>query len=210
MNKFNLKEHIAKNKATAFSSLNKNPQPNLKESKLRTKIREMIMEEMNLDVEDTTDEYDFLAEASPLNDPRTQQVIDMLIDMEVDGETMEYILKQVGMEDQMANQLVNYPTEYEASLNEEEEEDEEDEEIDTEEIDTEEIDTDEIDPTIKSVQDALSQAQGAAQSLGDEKLTDQIGNTITYFTRAHISNPQLENIRENTQRLFPILNRILK
>jgi hypothetical protein len=24
--------------------------------------------------------------------------------------------------------------------------------------------------------------------MGDEKLTDQIGNTITYFTRAHISN----------------------
>jgi hypothetical protein len=31
---------------------------------------------------------------------------------------MEYILRQVGMEDQMANQLVYNPAEYAASLNE--------------------------------------------------------------------------------------------
>jgi hypothetical protein len=30
-------------------------------------------------------------------------------------------------------------------------------------------------------------AQEAAKTLGDEKLTDQIGNTITYFTRSHVS-----------------------
>ena len=30
-------------------------------------------------------------------------------------------------------------------------------------------------------------AQQAAADLGDEKLTDQIGNTITYFTRSHVS-----------------------
>ncbi len=29
-------------------------------------------------------------------------------------------------------------------------------------------------------------AQAAAQKLGDKKLTDQIGNTITFFTRAHV------------------------
>ena len=27
-----------------------------------------------------------------------------------------------------------------------------------------------------------------SQALGDEKLEDQIGNTITYFTRAHVSS----------------------
>ena len=31
-----------------------------------------------------------------------------------------------------------------------------------------------------------TQAQAAARTLGDDKLTDQIGNTITFFTRAHI------------------------
>jgi predicted DNA-binding protein len=30
-------------------------------------------------------------------------------------------------------------------------------------------------------------AQEQARDLGDEKLTDQIGNTITYFTRAHVA-----------------------
>jgi len=44
----------------------------------------------------------------------------------------------------------------------------------------------EVDPNVKAVQDALTQAQAAAQKLGDSKLTDQIGNTITFFTRAHV------------------------
>jgi hypothetical protein len=55
--------------------------------------------------------------------------------------------------------------------------------------DTETIDTEtevEVDPNVKAVQDALTQAQVAAQKLGDPKLTDQIGNTITFFTREHI------------------------
>jgi hypothetical protein len=37
---------------------------------------------------------------------RVHQIIDMLRDIEVDGETMQYILKKVGMEDQMLRQLV--------------------------------------------------------------------------------------------------------
>ena len=32
----------------------------------------------------------------------------------------------------------------------------------------------------------LTKAQAEAEALGDEKLMDQIGNTITYFTRAHV------------------------
>ena len=43
-----------------------------------------------------------------------------------------------------------------------------------------------VDPNVKAVQDALTQAQAAAQKLGDSKLTDQIGNTITFFTRTHV------------------------
>jgi len=37
---------------------------------------------------------------------RVHQIIDMLRDIEVDGETMQYILKKVGMEDQMLKQLI--------------------------------------------------------------------------------------------------------
>jgi hypothetical protein len=46
--------------------------------------------------------------------------------------------------------------------------------------------TAEVDPNVKAVQDSLTQAQAAAQQLGDKKLIDQIGNTITFFTRAHV------------------------
>ena len=51
---------------------------------------------------------------------------------------------------------------------------------------TVDITTDQVNPNVKAVQDALTQAQAAAKTLGDVKLTDQIGNTITFFTRAHI------------------------
>ena len=56
------------------------------------------------------------------------------------------------------------------------------------------IDTSAVDPNIKAVQDALTQAQAAAEKIQDEKLTQQIGNTITMFTRTHIANK--EPIRE--------------
>ena len=34
----------------------------------------------------------------------------------------------------------------------------------------------------------LMKSQQAAEDIGDEKLMDQIGNTITYFTRSHVAN----------------------
>ena len=51
----------------------------------------------------------------------------------------------------------------------------------------------------------LTKAQQTAQELGDEKLTDQIGNTITYFTRAHVAR-QNESLNESIE--FPMWNKI--
>ena len=48
---------------------------------------------------------------------------------------------------------------------------------------------DDISPEVKAVQDALNKAQVEAEKLGDKKLLSQIGNTITFFTRAHIAEP---------------------
>lgn len=177
----------------------------MKESELRAKIKEMIVAEMALDIDTMENapesEVDFLAELegmlgeeSPMNDPRTQQVIDMLIDMEVDGETMEYILRKVGMEGQMANQLVNNPAEYAASLSEAKEEEEEIEV--TDEFSSEEegeggitvsqnADAD-LTGNKKQVQDNLEAALEAAKTLGDEKLATQIGNSLTFFTKQHV------------------------
>jgi len=47
-------------------------------------------------------------------------------------------------------------------------------------------DVGEVGNPIEDIQAALTQAFEAAKSLGDEKLSDQIGNTITFFTRNHV------------------------
>ena len=86
------------------------------------------------------------------------------------------------------------------SIREEEEEDVEDVEIDTEEEVDVDMDMDsepegidvkqdaeaELGGTVGDVQDNLEAALMAARELGDEKLEDQIGNTLTFFTRQHV------------------------
>ena len=75
---------------------------------------------------------------------------------------------------------------------------------DTVDIDDEETESDiEIktsvpgeDTDVEAVQGLLTKAQAEAEKLGDDKLLDQIGNTITYFTRAHVvksANEDLES-----------------
>jgi len=56
------------------------------------------------------------------------------------------------------------------------------EEMPTEETPTE--DTPKGNPD--DILDSLKTALNGAKALGDEKLTDQIGNTITFYTRVHI------------------------
>ena len=114
----------------------------MKKSDLKTKIKEMIVAEMELDIQDTAkeaSEYDFLAEVDAILAEADEEVAVDDTEVATDG---------------------------------------------TETIDT--TTTAEVDPNVKAVQDALTQAQAAAQKLGDPKLTDQIGNTITFFTRAHV------------------------
>tara|TARA_R110000803_G_scaffold14714_10_gene40940 strand:+ start:1532 stop:2164 length:633 start_codon:yes stop_codon:yes gene_type:complete len=42
------------------------------------------------------------------------------------------------------------------------------------------------DSDVAAILGLLTKAQEEAKNLGDEKLMDQIGNTITYYTRAHV------------------------
>jgi len=42
------------------------------------------------------------------------------------------------------------------------------------------------DAEVSAILGLLTKAQSEAKSLGDEKLMDQIGNTITYYTRTHV------------------------
>ena len=92
------------------------------------------------------------------------------------------------------------------------EEVEDSETIDTPEGDEEvtaDITTSEVNPDVKAVQDSLTQAQAAAEKLGDKKLTDQIGNTITFFTRSHVvEKPGVtaeSNIKERISKLVKSL-----
>ena len=43
-----------------------------------------------------------------------------------------------------------------------------------------------LSPEEEIVQDSLKAAMDAADALGNEKLGDQIGNTITFFTREYV------------------------
>ena len=47
-----------------------------------------------------------------------------------------------------------------------------------------------IDPKVKAIQDALSKALANAKALGDKKLTNQIGNTITMLVRTQVVGQQ--------------------
>ena len=152
------------------------PTTKMKKSELKAKIKEMIVAEMALDIDNMEDapesEVDFLAELEGMLDEADETEKDTAEDVTID---------------------------------------------DTETIDTET--TTEVDPNVKAVQDALTQAQAAAQKLGDPKLTDQIGNTITFFTRAHVvekgavaeADEMEEGKKEDlNESMFPMLNKILK
>ena len=121
-----------------------------------------------------------------------------------------------------AIEMVKKAANDEMNLNEAEGDEEVTDDVTTDDVtvdDTETIDTTtttEVNPDVKAVQDALTQAQAAAQKLGDGKLTDQIGNTITFFTRAHVVEKgavaEVEEMEEETlnESMFPMLKRILK
>jgi hypothetical protein len=48
---------------------------------------------------------------SPIRNPKVETIISLLNEIEVDGETMQYIIEKVGMEDQMLKQLIlTYPS----------------------------------------------------------------------------------------------------
>jgi hypothetical protein len=223
MTKFNLREAIAKNKATFFSSLNENKEyyrdaeaddaehidalekdmkddkisSKMKTSELKAKIKEMVLAEMNLDIQDTTSEYDFLAEKTvkegvwsvlPARIPEFIQAVEELKDEYHAVVGSDDVYDGLDRAISAAEELLMNT----AKIRETKEEEEVDTEVEDTEVDIdgiEDIDVDttsEVDPDVKAVQDALTQAQAAAQKIGDEKLTDQIGNTITFFTRAHV------------------------
>jgi len=186
------------------------PKTKMKKSEFKDKIKEMVLAEMekDVDISDETpeNEEDFLAEvdailaeadefetAKPARITSFLKALDLLVYDEYHSELYD------SDEVKQAYDLLVKAVKKLGNLNEA------DEEVDAEATDVETADaevetpdgtedvevtdvttTAEVDPNVKAVQDALTQAQAAAQTLGDAKLTDQIGNTITFFTRSHV------------------------
>jgi hypothetical protein len=177
MNNFDFKNFLTENKLTKTSVLREGlgayefekgkkegeaeEKKTMSKKALKQKIKEMILAEMELDINDNEADAkldDFLDEAKKKKKDEEEE-----LDLNLDQETPE------GEED--------LNLDFDAT-----------EEVPAE--DTFNIDTSAVDPNIKAVQDALTQAQAAAEKIQDEKLTQQIGNTITMFTRTHIANKE--------------------
>jgi hypothetical protein len=181
------------------------PKTKMKKSELKEMIKAAIMAEAELNVNTTAqnpeNEEDFLAEieailaeadefetAKPARITSFLKALDLLVYDEYHSELYD------SDEVKQAYDLLVKAVKKLGNLNEADEEVDAEAEVavdDTEVEDTETIDvktTAEVDPNVKAVQDSLTQAQAAAKALGDAKLTDQIGNTITFFTRTHVAS----------------------
>ena len=206
MKKFDLKKAILENKATFHSSLN--------EAEGLTPLQDYVYQyEIEISGEDQAQEY--LDDIKKLNTP------DDVYDYYAYGRDW-----QGSMDDDLENIYRQVKRKFK-NLSEADETEKDTAEVDTTDVavdDTETVTTStevEVDPDVKAVQDALTQAQVAAQKLGDKKLTDQIGNTITFFTREHVvekpkaavaeADEMEEGKKENlNESIFPMLKKILK
>jgi|VirMetMinimDraft_7_1064189.scaffolds.fasta_scaffold29414_3 hypothetical protein len=148
----------------------------IKLSEFKTQIRERILAEMSEDL-DEADAVSFRRQNSPS------------YNADIDGGPVNPQPHKVGRS-----------TVEEEEIDEAEEvdvEDNEDINIDVEkDIDIDDVsDKSEIEvdselagesSDVTAILGLLTKAQEKAESMGDEKLLDQIGNTITYYTRAHV------------------------
>jgi len=219
MEKFDYKKFLTENKLTKASILREGfeepktegvkPKSSSKDE-LKAKIKEMIMAELDGSAV-TNSYYDPVAEGS---DDEDYEKAGREVEYGVNPNDEKFDLKDFFMDDEMMDDEEELAPEIpgfkgtrdaldslkirEAKKDEEEAAAEEEapaEEVDAtlDMTDTGEdfnIDTSAVDPNIKAVQDALTQAQAAAKNINDDKLTQQIGNTITMFTRTHIANTE--------------------
>ena len=179
----------------------------MKKSDLKAKIKEMILAEQGKKVDFLTEIEDMLDEESKFDTVKKVRIAGFIkaLDALVDEYHAELYLSDdlfaaIEMAKKAAMDAIN--------LNEAEGDEEVDVDVEAAaDTTTVDVSTDEVDPNVKAVQDALTQAQAAAQDLNDPKLSDQIGNTITFFTRSHIVKKPGGAVTES---MFPRLKKILK
>jgi hypothetical protein len=180
---FDLKKFLKENKS--FEQFN----PFLAESKdkeksMRDKIREMILAELELDINDTTSAYDPVDENADYADFDEEE--------DLGDDEYSYFSHFNDLEDTPVGDYEDYYYEEDEELDEAKKDEEETVE-DVEVTDTEEFQSDaemdatpELEADEKEIMTNLETALEFAKQKGDEKLVDQIGNTITFFTRQYI------------------------
>jgi len=142
----------------------------MKVSELKTKIRERILSEL-----DEVDASRFEKGNNPTDGPTLKD-----LDPKKVGQSIKHPTNEVEEED------VNVDIEDEENVDVNIEKDVEvDDESTESDIEVKTMVPGE-DADVEAVQGLLTKAQQQAEKLGDDKLLSQIGNTITYFTRAHV------------------------
>ena len=146
----------------------------MKVSELKAKIKEQILSTLNEADEEVDEALDMTASPETLR----KMIFQLLDDGRIQSETADDLL----------NAISNSPSK---NIYEDEEEDIEVE--DEVEIDIEEPSIDAAPPEgaglssdEQEIQDSLKLAYDNAVAIGDQKLADQIGNSITFFTRTHV------------------------
>ena len=190
----------------------------MKMSELKAAIKELALSEGEDDINFNDDEslYDPVYEASEFDMNKTARIKEFIIALNklVDEYHSELYLNDnlfaaIEMVIKAAKEEVMNSKLSEAKKDEEVEDIKDVDVTVGDEETTADVVTVDVDPNVKAVQDALTQAQAAAEKLGDEKLTDQIGNTITFFTRTHVvEKPGMtaeSNIKERINKLIKSL-----
>jgi hypothetical protein len=200
-------EELDEGKAAYEYEKGKKAGEKMKVSELKAKIKEMILAEQGKKVDFLAEIEDMLGEESKFDTVKKVRIAGFIkaLDALVDEYHAELYLSDdlfaaIEMAKKAAMDAIN--------LNEAEGDEEVDVDVEAAaDTTTVDVSTDEVDPNVKAVQDALTQAQAAAQDLNDPKLSDQIGNTITFFTRSHIVKKPGGAVTES---MFPMLKKILK
>ena len=156
----------------------------MKLSEFKAQIKERILAEMSDDLDEAdavsfrrqnSPSYTMDADGGPVNPQPHKAGKSTVEEMEDMDEEMKDIdeVEDVDVED---NEDINIDIEKEVDIDDESEESkiEVDSELAGESSD------------VTAILGLLTKAQEKAEGMGDEKLLDQIGNTITYYTRAHV------------------------
>jgi hypothetical protein len=186
-----------KRKTNIYNKNNK-----MKKSELKELIRTSLLEEMEYDVPSTYTDKD-------LDD--LLSIVLKYVEDPNDAEA-EIAKFDTGGFDAMSSSLTanllrdkDYNDWYNKlhSIEEAEEDKEEEEDVEVEDdvevtadekegIDVKQDADSDLTGVVGNVQDNLEAALEAARKLGDEKLVDQIGNTLTFFTRNHVVKENIE------------------